>query len=84
MTPDARQTKLNELYEQGKAKGTMTYKDIMNQLMEFEIEPDQFDKVLETFEALGVEVVNERDPPEAEQIQEPLEMVLRRKTAILW
>jgi len=75
MTPDARQTKLNELYEQGKAKGTMTYKDIMNQLMEFEIEPDQFDKVLETFEALGVEVVNESDPPEAEPVQEPLEKI---------
>ncbi|MBQ8537909.1 MAG: RNA polymerase sigma factor RpoD [Clostridia bacterium] len=73
MTPDARQTKLNELYEQGKAKGTMTYKDIMNQLMEFEIEPDQFDKILETFEALGVEVVNESDPPEAEPVQEPVE-----------
>ena len=70
MTPDARQTKLNELYEQGKAKGTMTYKDIMNQLMEFEIEPDQFDKILETFEALGVEVVNENDAHEPEPVVE--------------
>ena len=75
MTPDARQAKLNDLFEQGKAKGTMTYKDIMNQLVEFEIEPDQFDKILETFEALGVDVVNELDPTEPELISEPLEKI---------
>lgn len=75
MTPDARQAKLNDLYEQGKTKGTMTYKDIMNQLVEFEIEPDQFDKILETFEALGVDVVNELDPTEPELIAEPLEKI---------
>ncbi len=75
MTPDARQAKLNDLYEQGKTKGTMTYKDIMNQLVEFEIEPDQFDKILETFEALGVDVVNELDPTEPELVVEPLEKI---------
>ena len=75
MTPDARQAKLNDLFEQGKTKGTMTYKDIMNQLVEFEIEPDQFDKILETFEALGVDVVNELDPTEPELISEPMEKI---------
>jgi len=75
MTPDARQAKLNDLYEQGKTKGTMTYKDIMKQLVEFEIEADQFDKILETFEALGVDVVNELDPTEPELIVEPLEKI---------
>ena len=62
LSPDARQAKLNELYEFGKAKGTLTYKDIMDRLMEMEMEPDQLDKVLETLEALGVEVVNENEP----------------------
>ena len=75
MTPDARQAKLNDLYEQGKTKGTMTYKDIMSQLVEFEIEPDQFDNILETFEALGVDVVTELDPTEPELIVEPLEKI---------
>ena len=65
--PDNRQAKLNELYELGKRKGTLTYKEIMNALMELDMDPDQLDKVLETFEALGVEVVNELEPqPEAE------------------
>ena len=65
--PDNRQAKLNELYELGKRKGTLTYKEIMNALMELDMDPDQLDKVLETLEALGVEVVNELEPqPEAE------------------
>ena len=65
--PDNRQAKLNELYELGKSKGTLTYKEIMNTLMEMDMDPDQLDKVLETLEALGVEVVNELDPqPEPE------------------
>ena len=65
--PDNRQAKLNELYELGQRKGTLTYKEIMNALMELDMDPDQLDKVLETLEALGVEVVNELEPqPEAE------------------
>ena len=62
ISPDARQAKLNELYEYGKTKGSLTYKDIMDRLMETDMEPDQLDKVLETLEALGVEVINENEP----------------------
>ena len=52
LSPDARQAKLNELYEHGKSKGALTYKDIMDRLMEMDMDPDQLDKVLETLEAL--------------------------------
>ncbi len=65
ISPDARQAKLNELYEYGKTKGSLTYKDIMDRLMEMDMEPDQLDKVLETLEALGVEVINENEPAPA-------------------
>ena len=76
-SPDNRQAKLNELYELGKSKGKLTYKEIMNALMEMDMDRDQLDKVLETLEALGVEVVNELDPqPEAEPAApEPAEKV---------
>ena len=73
LSPNARQEKLNELYEYGKSKGTLTYKEIMDRLMEMDMEPDQLDKVLETLEALGVEVVSELDaktPAEPEPIDE--------------
>ena len=53
LSPDARQAKLNELYEYSKSKGTLTYKDIMDRLIEMDMEPDQLDKVLETLEELA-------------------------------
>ncbi len=76
LSPDARQAKLNELYEYGKTKGSLTYKDIMDRLMEMDMEPDQLDKVLENLEALGVEVINENEPAPtpaaAPEVQEDL------------
>ena len=57
--PDSRQKRLDDLYEYGKKKGTLTYKEIMERLMDLYIEPDQLDKVLENLEALGVTVINE-------------------------
>ncbi len=59
--PESKQDKLNELYEYGKSKGILTYKDIMDRLIELDMDPDQLDKVLETLEAYGVSVVNEVD-----------------------
>ena len=72
LSPDVRQARLNELYEFGKSRGTLTYKEIMDRLMEMDMEPDQLDKVLETLEALGVEIVNENDPA-AQAAPEPVE-----------
>ena len=65
-TPEInRQDRLNELYEYGKSKGTLTYKEIMDRLMEMEMDPEQLDHVLETLEAYGVSVVNELQEQEA-------------------
>ena len=66
-TPDGRQKRLDDLYEYGKKKGTLTYKEIMERLMDLYIEPDQLDKVLENLEALGVTVINENDPISTEE-----------------
>ena len=48
---DAKQARLNELYELGKSKGVLTYDEIINKLSSYEIDPDQFDNILETIEA---------------------------------
>ena len=74
LSPDARQAKLNELYEYGKSKGTLTYKDIMDRLMEMDMDPEQLDKVLETLEAMGVEVINENDNASPQKPQEDQEI----------
>lgn len=64
--PDERHKCVNELVKAGKAKGVLTYKEIMNLLGDIEIEPDQFDRILESLEAMGIEVVNELPKPDAE------------------
>ena len=69
-TPDGRQKRLDDLYEYGKKKGTLTYKEIMERLMDLYIEPDQLDKVLENLEALGVTVINENDPQLAQSSED--------------
>ena len=51
LSPESRQEKLNQLYEYGKSKGTLTYKEIMDRLMELEMDPDQLDHVLEPLDA---------------------------------
>ena len=69
-TTDGRQKRLDDLYEYGKKKGTLTYKEIMERLMDLYIEPDQLDKVLENLEALGVTVINENDPQPAQSSED--------------
>ena len=69
-TPDGRQKRLDDLYEYGKKKGTLTYKEIVERLMDLYIEPDQLDKVLENLEALGVTVINENDPQPAQSSED--------------
>ena len=60
MSPEEKKkNRLDELYEYGKSKGTITYKEIMDRLLELEMDADQLDRVLETLEAYGVNVINE-------------------------
>ena len=66
----AAKKRLDDLYEYGKKKGTLTYKEIMERLMDLYIEPDQLDKVLENLEALGVTVINENDPQPAQSSED--------------
>ena len=68
--PEKKENKLNELYEQGKAKGTMTYDEIITKLSTTDIDPDQFDTVLETLEAMGGEVIRDANSAEGPQTPE--------------
>ena len=68
--PEKKENKLNELYEQGKAKGTMTYDEIITKRSTTDIDPDQFDTVLETLEAMGVEVIRDANSAEGPQTPE--------------
>lgn len=53
------ESKLHEIYEQGKAKGFLTYEEITDLLAELTPDADQLEKLLEGLESLGISVINE-------------------------
>ena len=65
---DARKAILRELIEKGKSKGMLTYKEIMDAFEEIELDPDQIEKIYETIENMGIDIVGDIDS-EIEDIQ---------------
>lgn len=65
---DTRKTILLELIDKGKQKGMLTYKEIMDAFEEIEIEPEQIEKVYETLENMGIDIVGDIEA-EMEEIQ---------------
>ena len=63
--------KLNELYEAARAKGTISYGEILSILASDEVDPDQFELILETLETMGVQVT--RDSQAAKEKDENAE-----------
>ncbi|AUS96289.1 RNA polymerase sigma factor RpoD [Clostridium thermosuccinogenes] len=68
MTNENRKAVLKDLIQRGKAKGMLTYKEIMDAFEEIEIEPEQIEKVYETVENMGIDVVGDIES-EMEDIQ---------------
>jgi RNA polymerase primary sigma factor len=67
---------VKELIERGKKQGLLTYKEIIEALSDIEMEPDQIDKIYETIEEMGIDVVNDADDeihtaPDYEITEEP-------------
>jgi len=91
-TPN-RKAILKELVEKGKAKGMLTYKEIMDAFEDVELEPEQIEKIYETVENMGIDVVGDIDAeikdiqiaeedldlslPEGISIDDPVRMYLK-------
>ena len=58
-TGEAGRKRIKELIEKGRSKGVLTYKEIMDMLEEIDLEPDQIEKVYDTLENLGIDIVDE-------------------------
>lgn len=67
---ESKMDKIKELIEKGKAKGALTYKEIMDMLEEIELDSDQIEKVYESLEALGIDVIDEEEEEEESQDEE--------------
>lgn len=60
---------LKDLVDKGKSKGALSYKEIMDAFEEVELEPDQIEKIYETVENMGIDIVGDDIEPEMEDIQ---------------
>lgn len=54
-----RSNEVKELIEKGKVKGVLTYKEIMDTLEEIELDPEQIEKIYDTFDEMGIDVIGE-------------------------
>jgi len=80
---------VKKLIEKGKKNSTLTYKEIMDELDEIDLSPEQIEKIYELLESMGIEVigdmqdveVDERDLdlsiPEGIAIDDPVRMYLK-------
>ena len=67
-TTENKKALIKELMEQGKKKGILSYKEIIDALSEIELDTEQIEKVYESLENMGVEIVGDIDK-ELEEIQ---------------
>jgi RNA polymerase primary sigma factor len=65
---DSKKAVLRDLVEKGRNKGMLTYKEIMDAFEEIELEPEQIEKIYETVENMGIDVVGDIED-EIEDIQ---------------
>lgn len=52
---------IKELVDRGRKKGMLTYKEINESLEELEVEPEQIEKIYESIEHMGIEVIEDMD-----------------------
>ena len=70
---DAMKARIAELIETGKAKGVLTYKEVVELMGDIEMDSEQFDRVLDTLSGLNIEVVKDDAIPEAELLSAEVE-----------
>jgi RNA polymerase primary sigma factor len=80
---------VKKLIEKGKKTNSLTYKEIMNELEEVDLNPEQIEKIYEVLESMGIEVIGdmhedaEEDKnldlsvPEGVAIDDPVRMYLK-------
>ncbi len=61
---------VKRLIDKGKKSGSLTYKEIMDELDEIELNPEQIEKIYEVLESMGIEVISEIEQEEEEEEEE--------------
>ncbi|MCM8899814.1 RNA polymerase sigma factor RpoD [Caldicoprobacter algeriensis] len=74
--------KIKELIDRGKEKGVLTYKEIMDVLEDVDLDPEQIEKIYDTFESLGIDVLDEEVVAEEINPEEDLDLSLPEGVSI--
>ena len=56
---DAKLAIVKRLIDKGKKSGSLTYKEIMDELDEIELSPEQIEKIYEVLESMGIDVIGD-------------------------
>ncbi len=65
---ESKKSIIKDLVEKGKSKGMLTFKEIMDAFEEIELGPEQIEKIYETMENMGIDVVGDIES-EMQEIQ---------------
>jgi len=71
---------VKKLIEKGKKSGTLTYKEIMDELEEIDLNPEQIEKIYEVLENMGIDVIG--DMQDADVPEEELDLSIPEGIAI--
>ncbi|MBS5950599.1 MAG: RNA polymerase sigma factor RpoD [Clostridium sp.] len=80
---DDRNNKMNivkNLLDKGKKSGTLTYKEIMDEIENIDLSPEQIEKIYEVLESMGIEVIGE--PSGVEEVEEEIDLTIPEGIAI--
>ena len=67
---------VKRLMDKGKKKGSITYKEIMDEMENIEIGPEQIEKIYEVMESLGIEIIGDEKNTEGKPDEEEEELDL--------
>jgi RNA polymerase primary sigma factor len=71
---------VKRLIEKGKKNGTLTYKEIMDELEDIDLSPEQIEKIYEVLENMGIDVIG--DIQDVEVSEEDLDLSIPEGIAI--
>ncbi|MDU3524267.1 RNA polymerase sigma factor RpoD [Clostridium sp.] len=71
---NSKMTIVKNLLDKGKKSGTLTYKEIMDEVEHIDLSPEQIEKIYEVLESMGIEVIG--DPNEADEVEEEIDLDL--------
>ncbi|MDD6794363.1 MAG: RNA polymerase sigma factor RpoD [Clostridiaceae bacterium] len=82
MDKNAKMAIVKNLIEKGKKNGSLTYKEIMDEIEHIELSPEQIEKIYELLESMGIEVIGAADHMVKEEEEEEIDLSVPEGIAI--